>query len=286
MRPGWSPSISFTALILVAACGMDAGTLPSRPDVAPQESLSPGRSRLHEYTIGVRRNGKLKRFRVRVDKDEQTLTITGISDPAECDPEIIECTYNGFPVDEPLDGGRIIIGSVTATDPLPVAECPPVFSGGAWVGWRHHNFIIWGTWQRLMSRQSWPFGKAEYRIPAGPWESDDGNAIIYSGVVLGSCYGGYSREGWEGVISFSWLRGDAREDPDSNDSGGGGWGDSAPPDAGDGATTIDTSNGETTETSGNWYTGDPEVDKVLKAFYESGDCTAGWVIYVDDVQVC
>ncbi len=83
------------------------------------------------------------------------------------------------------------------------------------------------------------------------------------------------------AAASSWLRGDAEE---AGTNPAGSWAGNSPPDDGEGATTVDTSSGETT--SGAWYTGDPEVDKVLKAFYENGTCTTGWLIFVNGAQVC
>jgi hypothetical protein len=113
-------------------------------------------------------------------------------------------------------------------------------------------------------------------------ESDDGLAIIWNGVVQGSCYGGYEGGEFRGIINFTWLRGQAEELGDNSNGGGGGWSD-----PGDwGATATSLSTGETSAGGGSWYTGDTEVDKVLKAFYEDGTCTEGWEIYVDGARVC
>jgi hypothetical protein len=271
--------------LLASACGEPAAgpTLaPARPRAVASPSASPGYA-IRTYTIRVKKNGEIQRYQVRVDKHARTLDIaSGVTAPAECDPDLPDaCTNNGSPVDEQLDDGRIIVGNVAYSPNLPAAECPAYVDGGWWLRWRTHNFIIWGHWQRIKSLRVWPFGKAEYLIPAGPWESDDKKARIWSGVVLGSCYGGYERGEFRGIITSTWLRGDAEE---AGTNPAGSWAGNSPPDDGEGATTVDTSSGTTT--SGAWYTGDPEVDKVLKAFYENGTCTPGWLIFVNGAQVC
>lgn len=286
-------TISTFSLLLASACEPTAGpTFPrARPlgtgrDISPPKTVAaPPAYEVRTYTIRLKKNGKIQRYQVRVDKQVHTLAIaSGVTAPAECDPDIPDaCTSNGNPVDEQLDDGRIIVGNIAYSPGLPAAECPPYVDGGWWLRWRTHNFIIWGHWQRIKSLRSWPFGKAEYLIPAGPWESDDGKARIWSGVILGSCYGYYEQGQFRGIITPTWLRGDAEE---AGTNPGGSWADASPPDDGEGATTVDTSSGESTSTDGAWYTGDPEVDKVLKAFYEDGTCTPGWLIYVNGAQVC
>ncbi|HEX8245388.1 MAG TPA: hypothetical protein VF541_17875, partial [Longimicrobium sp.] len=248
-------SLAILAFVVAAAAACsDSGTLPQQQQGSTARRAlnnapaTPGQPEV-TYTIGVKKNGRLKRYRVKVKRDAHTLNISSLTQACDLENDT-DCTRpcdrtadlceDTIPVDEPVDG-RIFVGDVDPSVQLAVAECPAQFSGGSWVGWRGHNFIIWGEWVRQKSLRSWPFGKAEYAIPAGPWESDDDMAIIYNGVVLGSCYGGYERGEFQGIISFSWLRGDAHELSDNSGGGGGGWGGSGGD--GTGATAVDASMG-------------------------------------------
>lgn len=274
------------ATLLLLACADQSAENPVGPrSIAPTQSLSSQSANQAESTgfVLVERNGKLKKYRIKVNKKEKRIEF---SSTATCDPEtdtsceeVCEptmetcdpCEYDPLSCDtvEQIDEvvtGRGLFGNVQDASSLPAAECPARVSGGFWVGWRGHDFIIWGDWIRQTSLRSWPWGTAEYAIPAGPHESKDGRAIIYSGVVVGRCFGGPNRYGeWEGIIVVDWARGDAKELPASSGSGGGTF--AANP--------------------GGWMsTGDEEADVVVRRFLETGVCSEGWVIIVDDVRVC
>lgn len=273
------------ATLLLVACADQSAENPVGPRIVPTPSVSsqsPNPAQNAGFVL-VEKNGKLKKYRIKVNKKEKRIEFAST---ATCDPETDTnceqvcdstmetcdpCEYDPLSCDtvEQIDEavtGQGVFGDVQDASALPAAECPAKVSGGFWVGWRGHDFIIWGDWIRQTSLRSWPWGTAEYAIPAGPHESKDGKAIIYSGVVVGRCFGGPNRYGeWEGIIVVDWARGDAKELPASPSGGGGTF----------------------TANPGGWgSTGDKEADAVIKHFLETGECSEGWVIIVDGVRVC
>lgn len=79
------------------------------------------------------------------------------------------------------------------------------------------------------------------------------------------------------MIVMTWLRGDAREHTSTASAGGG---------ESEG-TVYSISDGTLTWTSdGRIHTGDATVDLVVNEWMETGECTPGWVIRINNVRVC
>lgn len=203
----------------------------------------------------------------------------------QCDPEVdphcdqpcdstAELCDTAESIDEPLEAGQIGVGDASATSEE--AECPPTINGGIWFSWRRHGFVVWGTHVRQRVPRSWPWAEAEYALPPGPHESDDGEAVIWNGVLRGNCYGYIDRHGeFNGIISFTWVRGEAHEKTAFNGSGGG-----------EGGEYYTVSDGTLTTTTNGVNTGDAEVDGVVNRWLDANQCTEGWVLIVDGVRVC
>ena len=266
----------------LAAC-TDAGPNPVTPPNPPVPPLrarasAPGQLR----PPGVRRNPRA--FTLKVDKQKKGIQIQTISScnpemgtgcEVPCDPTADLCDNPQAQVDEALDAGQLILGDVTESS----GECPREMTGGIWFQWRKHDFVVWGTFERQLSIRSWPWGEAEYALPAGPHESQDNRATIWNGVVKAKCYGyADSGGGFSGIMNWTWLRGNAEEHEPHTGSDGG---------AGDEISYYNALNGTLTWTPGGHVsTGDSEVDAVVNKWLDTGHCSEGWVIEVDGIRVC
>lgn len=96
-------------------------------------------------------------------------------------------------------------------------------------------------------------------------------------MVKGKCFGFVNGNGeFEGVITFSWVRGQAEVTT-------GGTGTSV-----SGGTLYSVSDGTlyVSQIGGRVSTGDAAVDTAVNNFIEYGECTEGWVILVDGARVC
>lgn len=137
--------------------------------------------------------------------------------------------------------------------------------------WRGHHFKVEGRMFKdasviLPSPSGLP--RARHRLPPGPWYSDDEAAVVWSGTIDATCH---VQDRWvfgmrvtEGYVTYSNLRGDAKELGGSTGSGG---------------TWVSFGSG-----SGMYM--DSAAASALQAFLDSGSRTEGWAIYVDGVKYC
>jgi hypothetical protein len=99
-------------------------------------------------------------------------------------------------------------------DSANVAElgCPESYNGWWSFVWKGHKFYFLGRLERTKTVASWPWGKAEYRLPAGPITSTDNKAVFWSGIGLMTCYGYLASNGqYSGGFYLTWKSGDISE---------------------------------------------------------------------------
>jgi hypothetical protein len=93
-----------------------------------------------------------------------------------------------------------------------MAESPESYNGAWSLVWKGHTFYFLGKIERTKSLTSWPWGKAEYRLPAGPVTSTDNKAVYWSGIATVSWYGSMGPTGqYQGFFHLEWKSGDIQE---------------------------------------------------------------------------
>ncbi|HET7460714.1 MAG TPA: hypothetical protein VFJ82_05685 [Longimicrobium sp.] len=117
--------------------------------------------------------------------------------------------------------------------------------------------------------------KARYRLPPGPWLSDDEQMRIWSGFIDGTCW--VREELWFGFLrvhvgEMGWYKFTGTAEDLTFWGGGQGQ-------AQDGVWVSYGGDG------GGSYM-DPEAARVLDRYVKEGVCTPGWVIFVNGAQVC
>ena len=248
----------------------------------PQKAARLGRS----AGPGERSHG----YRVRVDRSRHTLELQSAGamtmDPS-CSPTALICDDGTTPECDAsqnscgwialleISGETAVSGtSLESGYDLSGGEygpyyCPAYVDDPHFV-WKGKHFQIEG---RVVKIEDLPaisgIPKARYRLPPGPWMSDDGTAKIWSGTIDGTCFvrdhhilGLRVTEGYMG-----WYRFAGDFDDGSSPRSGGGSG-----------TWVSYGDG------GGYL--DRDAARALLAFLDDGTCTDGWVIVVDGVRVC
>lgn len=290
---------------MVPACGdhpgfSATGNEPVSGQPAPRHSRSGVGVSHPSWLVVYTRGEKTRRYRARVDRTHQRIELQSEMDAPETMPgaEVEPCGAYALAPCSDGSGGTLLIqegewpasGETYDTIPSSLAWDAPLPGGEDGTAWhcavmvddihfthRSYHFRTEGESvlvARLPSRTAGVV-KGLYRLPPGPWLSDDHRARVWSGTVEGNCYFQWQRIPGIALIEYGLLAvykfaGQWEELPE--DVPGGGVGGSG----------SGSSNGSESEGG----TDDDEAARVMMYWLETGLCTDGWAIIVDDVQVC
>ncbi|HEY0023128.1 MAG TPA: hypothetical protein VGB24_09460 [Longimicrobium sp.] len=284
-----STCLVLSLVALSTACAADSeSTLPTSRSIS---RIATGKGQEFVFSVVVRKGGKVKKYRLRVDRAQQQLHLSAITDPAcypddpscngdlhtpECSLADLVCEYGSYPAvgtdsvynENPPETGTSWYDSGPYFCPMYVDD--PHFE------WKGHHFQIDGRADRvqlLPSNIGVPKGR--YRLPPGPWISDDEQMRIWSGFIDGTCWvreelvAGFLRAH---VGYIGWYRFQGTSEDLALWGGGQG-------EAKDGVWVSYGGEG-----SGSYL--DPEAARVLERYMNEGVCTPGWMIFVNGAQVC
>ena len=282
-------------------------TTPLGGDRAPRTAAM-SRTKGFEAYFEVKKNGRTKLYRMRVNKATRTMDLRTIveesdfstsSDPLTCDDFTGSgCENPGDPGSGGTSGtgvvnGELEIDGINADTVELDVPWEASYSTTGWDGspyhcpgrdedthfhWKDHYFETEGISHFMGYLPSSVAGvvKGRYLLTQGPWLSTDGRARIWSGTVDANCY--YEYTTWATILLVEYgsivtykFSGDYEE------FGSG--------------TTFASQNGG--QYGGTVYTsldevrgGDPAAYEALQAWLEDGTCSDGWVIIVDGKRVC
>ena len=255
------PLLAALGTILLSACSdIQHPTTVSPPSSEPAlaKSKEKDKAKKKTGTVIVKKDGKYKAYRVKVDEGTNTIELL-----SQCMPEDPGCV-EGIPESSLTVFGQYAIGNIYADGTA--APCPARQQGEWWIDVEGSEVIMRGEMQKIRDLRVWPWGEAEYRIPPGPWTSDDGKLVVWSGKVRMKCYGVNTRGGFEGLFTSYWLSGKIER---KQANGGGG-------DVHWTATDVEGVGGDAQAV----------INKFLNSGGGIGGCTPGWVIEVDGARVC
>jgi uncharacterized protein YdbL (DUF1318 family) len=299
---------------VIGACSdlTTAARAPSAERRAPSLTRSAGVGRTVYTYVEVKKNGRTKRYRVKINSGRRTAEFQSVAEEgpyptssvvSACDdPTLPGCETN--PEDPSIEGSSgstgtgILTGELdidgTVTDSVETDQpWDPSYSTAGWDGtrfhckrsisgihfsWKSHYFETQGESYLIGQIPSSIAGvvKGRYALPQGPWLSTDGGARIWSGTVDANCYFEYTTVAGIFLVEYGGAvvyRFDGEyEELGSNANF---------------ASNQDGQYGGTVYNSlGALQKGDPEAYAVVKAYLDSGTCTDGWVIVIDGVRVC
>lgn len=301
-------------LVSVTACA-DNPQSPQPPAQllqpgAPSLTRSPQGGDVSETYVEVKRNGKTKLYRVKINKGRRSIefetvaeegTFTTSSAGSTCDdPDMPGCESNPEEPGGGSTGGTYMIqtgeldieGEVH--DTVDTGEqWDPSYSEAGWDGtrwhcprriddvhfnWKGHYFETEGESYFVGQVPSSTAGvvKGRFLLPNGPWLSKDGKARIWSGTVDANCYFQYTVAFGILLVEYGYIavykfNGDYEEFSNN----------------------VHFASNAGGEYGGPVYRSleelriaDPEAYGVVKAWLDTATCTAGWVIIVDGERVC
>lgn len=296
---GFPPILSVTtAGVGLAACEDHPQAPIAAPPLSARQVIGGQALGTADRVLYVRnrKNGRETLQRVRIDRTRMRLIIETLPEYAALTDSIrLICddpTAEGCSTEEgPGTGGGFASGELSVSGEDSVRNetgepwdpsyafagedggpyhCP-AFQANIHFSWKGHRFETEGVSQfieRLPSTIGVPKGR--YRLPQGPWLSDDGKARIWSGTVDATCY-----VRWEqyllwrieiGVLAVYRFNGEYDDF------------------TGPTFASYGTSYQDDWETT--LWQNDPEAYAVIMRYFETQQCTPGWVIVVDGEREC